>query len=113
MCSRDGKVPGVGHGGEIPFVMDTGGDCACLLVPFTAADRGFSRQVGDYWHAFARSGNPEVAGAPAWAQDGVRKAQLLEFGEQVVPRKGFMNARLNAFMLTTRAADALMKARDR
>lgn len=107
-----GKVPGVGHGGEIPFVMDTGGDCGCLLAPFTAADRDFSRQVGDYWYAFARSGDPDVAGAPAWAQDSVRKSQLLEFGEPVVPRKDFMNARLNAFMLTTRAADALMKARD-
>ena len=107
-----GKVPGVGHGGEIPFVMDTREDCNCLAAHFTAADRDFARQVGEYWYAFALSGDPGVAGAPAWAQDSVRKAQLLEFGEQVVPRKDFMNARLNAFMLTTKAAGALMKARD-
>ena len=107
-----GKLPGVGHGGEIPFVMDTPDDCACLVTPLTAADRDFARQAGDYWYAFALSGDPGVAGAPAWAKDSVRKAQLLEFGEQVVPRKDFMNARLNAFMLTTKVADALMKARN-
>ena len=111
-----GKVPGVGHGGEIPFVMDTRDDCGCLVAPFTAADRSFSRQVGDYWYAFALSGDPRVAGAPAWTQDSVRKAQVLEFGGitegQVVPRKDFMNARLNAFMITTKVADKLMKAPD-
>lgn len=109
---QQGKVPGVGHGGEIPFVMDASDDCGCLPAPFTAADRGFARQVGDYWHAFALSGDPGATGAPAWAQDSVRKARLLEFGEQVVPRQDFMNARLNAFMVTTKVANALLKARD-
>ncbi|KAF1714647.1 carboxylesterase [Pseudoxanthomonas yeongjuensis] len=107
-----GKVPGVGHGGEIPFVMDTRDDCGCLLAPFTIADRDFARQVGDYWYAFARSGDPGVSGAPAWERDSARKAQLLEFGERVVARKDFMNARLNAFMVTTKVADALRKARN-
>ena len=107
-----GKVPGVGHGGEIPFVMDTPDDCGCLVAPFTAADRDFARQVGDYWYAFALSGDPSVAGAPAWTQDSVRKAQLLEFGERIEPRKDFMNARLNAFMLTSKVAGTLLKARN-
>ena len=109
---QQGKVPGVGHGGEIPFVMDTSNDCGCLPAPFTAADRDFARQVGDYWYAFAHSGDPGVAGAPAWARDGMRQAQLLEFGERTVPRKDFMNARLNAFMITTKVANALLKARN-
>ena len=111
-----GKVPGVGHGGEIPFVMDTRDDCGCLVAPFTAADRDFARQVGDYWYAFALSGDPGVAGAPGWTQDSVRKAQLLEFGGitegQVEPRKDFMNARLNAFMLTSKVANALLKTKN-
>ena len=111
-----GKVPGVGHGGEIPFVMDAPEECGCLVAPFTAADRDFARQVGDYWYAFALSGDPGVAGAPTWARDSVRKAQLLEFGGitegQVEPRQDFMDARLNAFMLASKAAAALMKARN-
>lgn len=102
-----GKMPGVGHGGEIPFVMGTGDECACLPVPFTAADRAFSRQVGDYWFAFARSGKPEAASAPAWAQDSVREARTLEFGNQVVLRKDFMKTRLNAFIAILKMAGAL------
>ncbi len=113
---QQGKVPGVGHGGEIPFVMDPPDDCGCLVAPLTAADRDFARQVGDYWYAFALSGDPGVTAAPAWARDSVRKAQLLEFGGstegRIVPREDFMDARLNAFMLTSKAAGALMKARN-
>lgn len=102
-----GKVPGVGHGGEIPFVMGTGADCACLVVPFTAADRRFSRQVGDYWFAFARSGRPDPANAPVWTQDGVREARTLEFGEETTLRKDFMKARLNAFIAILKTTGAL------
>ena len=102
-----GRVPGVGHGGEIPFVMGTGGDCGCLSVPFTAADRAFSRQVGDYWFAFARTGRPAAVNAPAWTQDGVREARVLEFGDQVVLRKDFMKARLNAFIAILKMVGAL------
>ena len=102
-----GRVPGVGHGGEIPFVMGTGSECGCLPVPFTAADRAFSRQVGDYWFAFARSGKPAAPNAPAWAQDSVREARALEFGNQVVLRKDFMKQRLNAFIAILKMAGAL------
>lgn len=102
-----GKVPGVGHGGEIPFVMGTGGDCDCLAVPFTAADRKFSRQVGDYWFAFARLGRPDEADAPVWSQDGVREARTLEFGDETVQRKDFMKARLNAFIAILKTTGAL------
>ena len=102
-----GKVSGVGHGNEIPFVMGTGEDCDCLVVPFTAADRRFSRQVGDYWFAFARSGRPDVANAPVWSQDGVREARTLEFGDETVLRKDFMKARLNAFIAILKMTGAL------
>jgi para-nitrobenzyl esterase len=103
-----GKVPGVGHGNEIPFVMGTGADCDCLVVPFTAADRRFSRQVGDYWFAFARSGRPDAPNAPVWTQDSVREARTLEFGEETVLRKDFMKARLNAFIAILKTIGALI-----
>ena len=109
--SLRGKVPGVGHGGEIPFVLDTGRDCQCLEVPFTEADRSYARQVGDYWYAFARSGRPRVVNAPVWMQDGPREARVLEFGERIVPRKDFMKARLDAFLATLKLVDVL-KRRD-
>ena len=102
-----GKVPGVGHGNEIPFVMGTA-DCGCLLVPFTAADRAYSRQVGDYWYAFALSGKPRAGNAPAWTQDSVRNARTLEFGDRTVLRNDFMKARLNAFIAVLKTADIFL-----
>lgn len=95
-----GKAPGVGHGGEIPFVMDTGASCDCLLVPFAPADSAYARQVGDYWFAFAHGGKPAVPGATVWAQDGMRDAKVLEFADRPVMRDDFMKARLNAFLVT-------------
>jgi para-nitrobenzyl esterase len=104
-----GKAPGVGHGGEIPFVMDTGASCACLAVPFTAADRAYARGVGDYWVAFARDGKPVVPGAPVWAQDGVRDARTLEFGATTVLRKDFMKQRLEAFVVILKTLDVFLR----
>ena len=101
------KVPGVGHGNEIPFVMGTS-DCGCLLAPFTAADRAFSRQVGDYWYAFARSGRPSAGNAPAWIQDSAGNARTLEFGDRVVLRNDFMKARLNAFISLLKILDVFL-----
>ena len=92
------RPAGVGHGGEIAFVMGTGDSCRCLGAPFSAADRGVSRQVGAYWFAFARNGVPAVAGAPAWPKDSPQRAQVLEFADKPVPRPNFMQARLNVLI---------------
>ena len=90
--------PGVGHGGEIAFVMGTGDACRCLPAPFSAADRTLSRKVGDYWFAFARNGAPAAAGAPAWPRDATRRAQVMEFGAAPAVRPNFMQARLNVLI---------------
>lgn len=90
--------PGVGHGGEIVYVMGTGDSCRCLPVRFTDADRALSRTVGDYWFAFARNGVPAAPGAPTWQKDSARRAQVLEFADTPAPRPNFMQARLNAMI---------------
>lgn len=92
------RPPGVGHGSEIAFVMGTGDSCRCLGAPFSAADRGVSRNVGDYWYAFARNGVPAAKGAPAWPKDSARRAQVLEFADTPIPRPNFMQARLNTMI---------------
>lgn len=92
------QPPGVGHGGEIAFVMGTGDSCRCLGAPFSAADRALSRTIGDYWVGFARNGMPAAAGAPAWPKDSARRAQVLEFAESPMPRPNFMQARLNVMI---------------
>lgn len=89
---------GVGHGGEIVYVMGTADACRCLAVPFSAADRKVSRDIGDYWFAFARNGVPAAAGAPAWPKDSAKRPQVLEFTDTPTPRANFMQARLNVMI---------------
>ena len=102
-----GKVPGVAHGAEIPFVMGTGDRCGCLPAAFTAQDHAVSHVVGNYWSSFARSGTPAAAGALHWPQDGRKQVHVMEFAGQPVVRDDFMKARLNALILTLNAADSL------
>ncbi len=92
------QPPGVGHGGEIAFVMGTGDSCRCLPAPFSPADRALSRKVGDYWFAFARNGTPMAKGAPIWPKDATRRAQVMEFGTAPAVRTNFMQARLNVLI---------------
>ena len=55
-------APGTDHGGELEYVFGT--------KPFEhrwdARDAAVSTLMGDYWVRFARTGNPNGRGAPAW-----------------------------------------------
>lgn len=98
---QDGLRPtpaGVGHGGEIVYVMGTGDSCRCLGMPFSDADRAVSRTVGDYWFAFARNGMPTAPDAPAWPKDATRRAQVMEFADAPTIQTNFMQARLNVMI---------------
>ena len=101
--------PGVGHGGEIAYVMGTFDSCDCLPARFTDADRALSRTVGDYWYAFARNGVPSANGAPAWPQDSARRAQVMEFGAAPIPRTNFMRARLDVLIGALKGAGLLLQ----
>lgn len=103
-----GHARGVGHGGEIPFVFGTGDTCACLKVALTPADHALARTTADYWVAFARGGDPNVAGAPAWPADGVRQARVLEFQATPVARPDFMKRRLDALIGLLKAAGGVL-----
>jgi para-nitrobenzyl esterase len=60
-----GKVPGVNHGAEIPFVFGFRG--LGFFGQFASdADRKTAQQIGDYWVNFARTGDPNGAGLTPW-----------------------------------------------
>jgi len=100
-----GSQPGVGHGGEIPYMMDTGNTCGCMSVPFGKQDSLLAQRIGDSWVAFARTGNPQTPQLPVWSKDSVKNDRVLEFAETIAARKSFMQPRVNALIIGLKAAD--------
>jgi para-nitrobenzyl esterase len=69
----DRTVPGKGeaklgafHGLEIPYVFNTFTVRSWRWLPFTETDRKLSETVERYWTNFAKSGDPNAPGLPAW-----------------------------------------------
>ncbi len=95
--NRRAREPGVPHGGEIVFVMDTGSYAAPYKEILTDADREMARRVSSYWFEFARSGKPDPAGEPEWLQNDTTHDQTLEFGETIAMQENLMRGRLQVF----------------
>lgn len=93
-----GKQPGVLHGGEIAPVFGTADLCACTGATPTDSDRVAAHATAARWISFARDGQPNVPGLPAWPADAKFKPVLLEFGDEQAVRPAFMRTRLNAFI---------------
>ncbi len=71
---------GVSHGYEIPFVFDSWGHIFGSGLLLTSADRAESALVHSCWSAFAKTGVPTCAGAPAWPAYGEASDSLMAFG---------------------------------
>jgi para-nitrobenzyl esterase len=96
---------GARHGDEIPFVfgtLDTGLYWGPPPPP-TAEDEAVSRMAQSYWVNFARTGDPNGPGLPAWARYDPSKHLIFDFhrdgsaGAIPDPRK----ARLDVMKLAT------------
>lgn len=57
-----GKLPGTAHGGELEYLFGT----KDAEHNWDAQDRAVSQRMGDYWVRFAKTGDPNGAGAPRW-----------------------------------------------
>ena len=73
-------MPGAGHADELPMVFGVASPAAKAAGGWRNADRAMVQQVGDYWVAFARTGNPNHAGAPPWPRYSARDDRMIEFG---------------------------------
>jgi len=73
-----GDPLGAFHAAEIAYVFEN--------VPssespeMSVANQRLAQQMSDYWVAFARTGKPDVEGAPVWPRYTAKKALHLEFG---------------------------------
>jgi para-nitrobenzyl esterase len=74
---RERMIGGAPHGGEIAYVFGTlssgrGG-------PPTPEDLAVSRMAQAYWVNFAKSGDPNAAGLPAWPRHAAGDGQIFDF----------------------------------
>ncbi len=88
---------GVGHGGEVPYVLGTVRSCACLGPTLDATDDAVERRVGDAWAGFAR------AGSMPWTRDDASRGFVMEIAATDTERPRFMRPRLNAYILAANA----------
>ena len=86
---------GAFHSSEIPYVLST-----LDVAPernFTLLDRQISLTMSSYWVNFVRSGNPNVAGLPAWSPVTPASVSIMEFGSKAAPRPILSPAKLRAY----------------
>ncbi|NKY99488.1 carboxylesterase family protein [Nocardiopsis alborubida] len=77
---------GAYHGAEVPYAFDNLG--ADSDAAYTGTDYRLRDQMSAYWVNFARTGDPNGPGLPAWPTVAQEPAQVMEFdgGSAVEPR---------------------------
>jgi para-nitrobenzyl esterase len=70
---------GAFHTSEVPYVFNT---IAKLDRPWTAVDHRVADQMSSYWSNFAKSGNPNGPGLPAWPAYDPSAHVTMELGER-------------------------------
>jgi para-nitrobenzyl esterase len=93
--AADGTKTGAGHDAEIEMVFNNPDQR--WPKPWSARDQAMAEAVQRYWVNFARTGNPNGAGLPAWAACGQDADSIMAFsntGASVVEH--FEKPRLDA-----------------
>ncbi|MBN8281450.1 MAG: carboxylesterase family protein, partial [Gammaproteobacteria bacterium] len=90
---RRARQPGAAHADDISFVMGTLA-AEPGLRHISRRDRAVSRLMGDYWASFARTGDPNGPGLPAWPAFEPGLGPMLEIGATTRVREGFLAERM-------------------
>jgi para-nitrobenzyl esterase len=76
------KDVGASHGAEIAYVF---GNAPTMGPPWTAADRKVSADMQTYWTNFARTGDPNGSGTPAWPAFAGSSPQVMQLDAAPAP----------------------------
>jgi para-nitrobenzyl esterase len=94
----DRSIPGKGeailgafHSLELPFVFNTFTARSWRWLPITEADRKLSVMMELYWTNFAKFGDPNTSGLPAWKAWNSAEEPYLQFSQAgaATPQKSF------------------------
>ncbi|MCP5432021.1 MAG: carboxylesterase/lipase family protein [Alphaproteobacteria bacterium] len=94
--ARRAVLPGVPHGTDVVFVwraVAKGGGPAA--APYTEADEAMSRLMSGYWIAFAKTHDPNFAGAPNWPAYAGAHPETMILGPAAAPATDYLKARLD------------------
>lgn len=91
-----GGVRGLGayHSGDLAYVFANVG---LVGINWTDWDHDLSRVMSAYWTNFARTGDPNGEGLPAWPRYERASDQSLEFGAEIRIAEGVRKAKLDVF----------------
>lgn len=87
-ASQRGQMHGAPHGGELPYMFATPAHFFTewpgqASPEWDGRDRRISETMIGYWTAFARSGDPNHDGAPAWQAAQTADVRALHLGEEI------------------------------
>lgn len=85
---------GAYHSGELVYVF---GNVGFVDVGWTDWDRELSRIMPRYWTNFARTGDPNGDGLPAWPRYSAAKDESLELGSEIRVTPGVRKAKLDVY----------------
>jgi para-nitrobenzyl esterase len=85
---------GAFHSSEVPYVLNSLGQSG---RPWGADDRKIAEAMSSYWANFARTGDPNGQGLPAWASFRETDPSIMELGDSHGPRAVADRARLDFF----------------
>lgn len=82
---------GSNHASELPFVFGTLGAPGSMGGPPTPAERQLSQTIMAYWVNFAKKGDPNGAGLPAWPAFDAKSQQALVLDDHAVAARTLPN----------------------
>ncbi len=85
---------GAYHSGDLAYVFGT---VDLVGMDWTERDRQLSREITGYWTNFAKSGNPNGSGLPAWQQHSGNEAATMVFAENSATQDGVRTTKLDLF----------------